>query len=249
MKTARWWMVVAWTAGWCAAATAAPGLVFQETWRDAMNDRRISIEGSLTLTGAEGLRAVEVRALEPAGDGESLDLAPLPPLGGTVLLSPKRLADPGRQVFALVFSGDPGTQSRLDRMELATVRCETRGTARPTITARGIRPDGAIVQIPVSFADPTISGTGPDLLLAPNPALGLVDIHYQVATPSNVEITVYDLRGRKIRTVFSGKQEAGDRSVRWNGRDDRDLEVPLGVYFLKALIGSQLRTERLVLVR
>jgi hypothetical protein len=47
-------------------------------------------------------------------------------------------------------------------------------------------------------------------------------------------VEVYDLHGRRVKTLASGRFPAGSRSVVWDGRDERGAPVRSGVYFLRA---------------
>jgi hypothetical protein len=57
-------------------------------------------------------------------------------------------------------------------------------------------------------------------------------------------VTVFDLRGRRIRSLAAA--EAPARIVDWDGRDDAGRPVPSGVYFFRT---SRAATGRVVLVR
>jgi flagellar hook assembly protein FlgD len=49
----------------------------------------------------------------------------------------------------------------------------------------------------------------------------------------NVEITVYDKVGSKIRTLIKGKIPTGFQNVSWDGTNDKGEKVGSGVYFYK----------------
>jgi hypothetical protein len=52
------------------------------------------------------------------------------------------------------------------------------------------------------------------------------------------EVSIFDVSGRRIRTILSGEFEPGSRSVDWDGRDDAGESVPGGIYFLRAASGG-----------
>jgi hypothetical protein len=62
----------------------------------------------------------------------------------------------------------------------------------------------------------------------PNPFNARTVIGYQLPTDAYVKVQVYDLLGRKVVTLFEGKQEAGQRSVFWDAS-----EVSSGLYFYR----------------
>lgn len=96
--------------------------------------------------------------------------------------------------------------------------------------------DGAGEGIP---ALATISVPG-DLLLStttalhgyPNPARGHATIRFDVAAPSggHVRVTVFDLTGRRICTLFDGPLPAGPQAIEWGCRSDGGNTVAPGVY-------------------
>lgn len=77
----------------------------------------------------------------------------------------------------------------------------------------------------------------------PNPFSQATEITYGLPVASYVRLTVYDLRGRRVRTLVDGDEPAGYRVVQWDGRNDAGLEVSGGVYFyvLKAGGHSEVR--------
>jgi parallel beta-helix repeat protein len=71
----------------------------------------------------------------------------------------------------------------------------------------------------------------------PNPFNNATTIVYFVADvgpqPAEIEITVYDIGGRLIRKLYSGREEAGEHRISWDGRDDNNRELSSGVYFAR----------------
>ena len=82
----------------------------------------------------------------------------------------------------------------------------------------------------------------------PNPFNPETWIPYHLATPSQVEITIYDTRGTVVRHLDLGHQQAGyytsrSRAVYWDGCNDIGEKVSSGIYFY------QLQTDRTSLLR
>jgi hypothetical protein len=59
----------------------------------------------------------------------------------------------------------------------------------------------------------------------PNPFNPTTRIEYSLSRSTDLEITIYNLLGEKIQVLFSGKQEAGNHSVEFSGKD-----LPSGIY-------------------
>jgi flagellar hook assembly protein FlgD len=85
---------------------------------------------------------------------------------------------------------------------------------------------------------------------APNPLNPTTTIRYDVpAAGERVSILVFDVSGRKVRTLVDDVHEAGSKSVVWNGRDDRGQPAASGVYFYRMRAGSFMQTRKMVLLK
>ncbi|MFQ5571677.1 MAG: T9SS type A sorting domain-containing protein [Rhodothermales bacterium] len=83
----------------------------------------------------------------------------------------------------------------------------------------------------------------------PNPFNPSTTIHYSLEQAGTVELSVYDLLGRKVRSLIQANKPAGAYSVRWNGRDDAGRRVASGTYFYQLRVGSFISTRRMVLLK
>jgi glucuronoarabinoxylan endo-1,4-beta-xylanase len=80
----------------------------------------------------------------------------------------------------------------------------------------------------------------------PNPFSAAAAIPYQIKRESSVQITIYDILGRAVRTFSVGQQSVGLHSVLWNGSNDRGERVANGVYFYRLDAGGESRTRKLI---
>jgi hypothetical protein len=81
-------------------------------------------------------------------------------------------------------------------------------------------------------------------------ANGKVMIQYRVETEASmVKISVQDLKGATIKTLITGTMTSGDHRVVWDGKSGEGKCAGNGVYFLKAVIGDQSLTLRIMLTR
>jgi hypothetical protein len=86
-------------------------------------------------------------------------------------------------------------------------------------------------------------------LAAPNPFRGGTSIRFTVPRAGAVELAVYDVAGRRVRTLLRGAQPAGDGAVTWDGRDDAGREMPPGVYLYRYAAPAAARESgRLILL-
>ncbi len=75
-------------------------------------------------------------------------------------------------------------------------------------------------------------------------------IAFRLPAAAPVHLTVLDVRGRLVRRLLEGDLlAAGERSVRWDGRDGTGRMAASGVYLFRLLAGSAEVHGRIVLVR
>jgi len=84
---------------------------------------------------------------------------------------------------------------------------------------------------------------------SPQPSAGSVNLSYSLPEPAKVSLLVYDVQGRRVRTLTSGSEAPGFHSVAWDGKDDVGKPVSGGVYFYRLEAGAFSQTRKLVLVR
>jgi len=76
----------------------------------------------------------------------------------------------------------------------------------------------------------------------PNPFNATTTIQFYSPTTANVTLTVFNLLGQRVKTLFEGTPAAGWNTVRWNeAKDDYDRAIASGVYI------ARLKTSRSVL--
>jgi hypothetical protein len=83
----------------------------------------------------------------------------------------------------------------------------------------------------------------------PNPANPETTFSFTLAHKQDVELTVYNIRGQKVRTVYEGSTDEGAHSIVWNGKDSKGRVVSSGVYFYKLKTESAELTEKLILLK
>lgn len=83
----------------------------------------------------------------------------------------------------------------------------------------------------------------------PNPFNPATSIAYSIGGRGRVTIAVYDVAGRRVRTLVDEVQEPNRYSVIWDGRDDANAELASGVYFISYTAGRHRFTKKAVLLR
>jgi hypothetical protein len=83
----------------------------------------------------------------------------------------------------------------------------------------------------------------------PNPFRDRVAFDVQLPGAGQVSLQVYDLLGRRVRTLLDGRLQAGEYHLVWDGRDSGGHTAATGVYFARLWTAGGVRVRRLVLVR
>ncbi len=84
---------------------------------------------------------------------------------------------------------------------------------------------------------------------SPNPMRGETSLAFALPRAGNVRLRVFDVRGRRVRTLVDGQVAAGEAVAVWRGRDDRGRSVADGVYFYQLEHAGQTLTRKLLLMR
>jgi len=84
----------------------------------------------------------------------------------------------------------------------------------------------------------------------PNPFNNTTRIKYDLPVSQSVSLNVYDILGRKVRTLLNNVVvSAGNQFIDWNGKNDFGAVVPSGVYFYRLETGQFTSTKKLVLLK
>lgn len=81
----------------------------------------------------------------------------------------------------------------------------------------------------------------------PNPFNPSTTIRFEVLKSSYVALGVYDLLGRRIKTLVEAEKGPGSHKIEWDGADGMGIKMPSGVYFYRMTSSGQSQTRRLVL--
>lgn len=83
----------------------------------------------------------------------------------------------------------------------------------------------------------------------PNPFNPETVISYRLAAASEIELTIYNALGQRIRTIVHKRQNPGNYQVLWDGQDQANNEVSSGVYLYRLRAGSFVQTHKMLLLR
>lgn len=82
----------------------------------------------------------------------------------------------------------------------------------------------------------------------PNPCSEGAHISLSVAGRDRADLQLFDITGRRVRTIFQGSLAAGFHEVAWDGTDDAGHRVAAGTYFYRLSCGDAVHTRRLIVV-
>ena len=85
------------------------------------------------------------------------------------------------------------------------------------------------------------------LSAGPNPMRGTTTIAYAGAPNRNVEMNVFDVRGRLVRRLLNTGSATGQ--VAWDGRNNAGRRVPQGAYFVRMKSGQEVLQRKVMVVR
>jgi hypothetical protein len=83
----------------------------------------------------------------------------------------------------------------------------------------------------------------------PNPFNPVTTLRYDLPEQSHLNIIIYDMLGRQVRTLINQTQEAGFNSVIWNATNDYGKPVSAGIYLYQIKAGEFVQTRKMVLLK
>jgi len=134
----------------------------------------------------------------------------------------------------IVATDDPPFNSVV---EAAVDDIEIRGFSGPSTPVAADEPDGARLPTSVCLAQNV-----------PNPFNPETVIQYGLPREGDVDLTIFNVRGQRVRRLAEGRMPAGFHSVTWDGRDGNGQTVAAGVYFCRLRVGEVAETRRMTLI-
>ena len=83
----------------------------------------------------------------------------------------------------------------------------------------------------------------------PNPFNPVTNLNYDLPEDAIVNITVFDMMGKVVRTLVSGSQSAGYRTIQWNAANDNGQPVSAGLYIYTIHAGDFNQTRKMILLK
>lgn len=83
----------------------------------------------------------------------------------------------------------------------------------------------------------------------PNPFHAATTLSYELDRPTHLTLEIYDVLGRRIRTLVDASQAAGSHEVVWDGRDAAGEALASGTYVARLRVGNVVQSHHLTLIR
>ena len=83
----------------------------------------------------------------------------------------------------------------------------------------------------------------------PNPFNPVTTLRYNLPENNLVNVTIYDMLGRQVKTLINQTQDAGYRSVIWDATNDHGKPLSAGIYLYQIEAGEYISTKKMVLLK
>jgi hypothetical protein len=115
---------------------------------------------------------------------------------------------------------------------------------QPMLDAIGFVPDSTTdvqTQSDLSTINFTLNGN------YPNPFNPTTTISFNIPAAQEINVTIYDILGREVKTLFNGEVTPGTINLSWDGKSNQNISAGSGVYIYKVVSKNKLLTGKMVL--
>jgi len=83
----------------------------------------------------------------------------------------------------------------------------------------------------------------------PNPFNPTTTIQYDIPRSGEVNIAIYDIQGRLVRSLASFVQQVGSHNIVWDSRNNGGANVSSGTYFCRIDFNNAFLVKKLILLK
>lgn len=83
----------------------------------------------------------------------------------------------------------------------------------------------------------------------PNPFNPVTSIDYQIPEDAYVELSIFDMMGKKIVTLVNEQQSAGTHHVNWDANNNKGRNLPSGLYVYRIVAGDHIASNKMLLLK
>jgi len=196
-------------------------------------------------------------------DHRPIDVAQYQSTGRLVFTGPAMPPDPQDAGWKDTFNANPGEASRIiaryaDYTGMYVWHCHILEHEDNEM----MRPYEIVMPAPMASAaasggetaalPPVVTADLPhsvSLSCFPNPGLGSQSVRFALPSAARVDLEIFSVSGRRVRTLASGEFRAGEHALSWDGRDDGGHPAPGGAYLYRLRAGNVSLTRQGRLIR
>jgi|GEM_PF-1711237 len=150
----------------------------------------------------------------------------------------------GSYAGALAVS-DPGGAYCVENLDPGTYTLEIRVDNYLTTYVNDVVVADDVSDVPLTVARAAVTFDPP----WPNPASSGVNLRLHVGRPTNMDLGIYDARGRLIRSWTAASAAIGTREYFWDGKEATGRPAPAGLYLVRVRSGDAQTTRPIILTR
>ncbi|GAI28121.1 unnamed protein product [marine sediment metagenome] len=75
----------------------------------------------------------------------------------------------------------------------------------------------------------------------------MAKVSYALPKATRVSILIYDVNGRRVKTLVAGEMPAGYHQIGWDTRDDQAMTVPSASYFCRMQTPEYTKSQKVVI--
>ena len=83
----------------------------------------------------------------------------------------------------------------------------------------------------------------------PNPFNPITTIEYSIPQDCFINITIYNIKGQKVKQLVNNQITLGKHSIVWKGKDDNNKPVTSGIYLYKLKTDNFEKTKKMILMK
>jgi len=85
----------------------------------------------------------------------------------------------------------------------------------------------------------------------PNPFNATTNISFDIpeGTSTNTQVIIFDVLGKKIKSLLNNELTDGSHKIRWNGKNDFNTDVSSGIYYVQLIYGDMQQSKKILLLR
>ena len=83
----------------------------------------------------------------------------------------------------------------------------------------------------------------------PNPFNPETTIYFSLDNTEDIELTIYNVKGQKVKSLLKKRLNNGVHSIVWNGKDENNDYVASAIYFYSLVVGKQVTTKKMILTK